>query len=669
MGVARRASLVWAVALVALAVLHVSSAAQAFTVEGHEALEAAVYRRLLRSSAVDDGDGHAVSGVELLRDLIRHGALETPPCFEPASDSRRARCEQAASDRPALFWPVLGTGEPDLKTLRQFASNGQCFHFMARSEDVWTEPEDVAFGVPRRLGSEAYARCTRLLSSLFAATVRDPKAANEEYRGLYALMHAVADSFSAAHAERDAEGHIVYLKPWRLRAALPYALPTRWDAYRYLFGASHHGVVDARDFAFVQDTPACADLSHPYALPDHCFSARGEHAIEAMTDLLLTVHRVLSHADRGAHPIDAADAWRAFLQRHMSSVGDEPDIDPPRFGEREWTPAFVFGFRYRPRAIDGAHDMTATVGSALFTDVTLPLVPLLELEGGCRRIDGRCKPVLGIQTSLFVPLTEGFSLGVTPLSLLGHFGDDGEVTLGAHVIRGDLYLLDALWLSVAGPKYESLHRSFDAEMIAVSIGWAWSGKLPRDEEKPGGVRFQVDSRRLASAAPEPRGERWAPPPLFQRYQRDTVTTLVHILGGTVLPEHSDGWYSLGGLEVLWDRDRRNRRAGVALGGRVDTQYRRTRDEQFFTAIGGPVVRGYLIPDRLALELAPLATDAGYRRADGDGNAFFDVGGEASLSVMPLNRLEIGVESPRLSYRAGARVGGTNLGLRVGFALE
>src|SRR5262249_57154928 len=164
-------------------------------------------------------------------------------------------------------------------------------------------------------------------------------------------------------------------------------------------------------------------------------------------------------------------------------------LDPPHWNEREWVPAFLFGFRYRPRPTPDTHDLSFMLGTTVFTDVTLPLTPLLEVEAGCRRVRSECKLELGVQTSLLIPLTEGFSLGVTPLSLTGAIGEDHVVTLGANRVRADLFLLESLWLSVSGPRYDSIRRAFDAELVSFAFGFAWNGKQFQRPNAPGGVRF------------------------------------------------------------------------------------------------------------------------------------------------------------------------------------
>ncbi|HVY44887.1 MAG TPA: hypothetical protein VHB21_03370, partial [Minicystis sp.] len=265
----------------AVAATLASAPARAFTIDGHDAIEAAAYRRLAAAHAVDDGRGGTVPGRAALAFLIRRGFLARPRCFEPAP-ADAAACAKDAKDEPLAFWPELLSGSADLVSARQFSTNGQCFHFMAPTEYAWTTPRDARLGVPRGFATEAYWRCTRALSELFFESLRDPSRANHENRGLYAVMHGVADSFSAAHVERDRAWRILYLKPWRARAFLSYLPPGHWAGLHYVGGPSHHGIVDGRDDEFVrQDDAACREYKHAYALPEGCLTERGDRAARA----------------------------------------------------------------------------------------------------------------------------------------------------------------------------------------------------------------------------------------------------------------------------------------------------------------------------------------------------------------------------------------------------
>jgi hypothetical protein len=647
-----------------------STAANAFTVDGHDAIEAAAYRRLVAAPRVDDGSGETRPGKDVLLYLLRRGYLAKPRCF--ASDGGRANdaCARDIAAYPLAAWPPLLSKSADLVSERQFSSNGQCFHFMAGTSYVWKTPLDPRLGVHQGFAGEAYRRCTRALTDLFVATLRDPARSNADDRGLYALMHAVADAFSAAHVERDRAGRVLYLKPWEARGVLTYLWPTHWEGLRYLTGPSHHAVIDGRDDDFVRhDDPACKAFHHAYALPADCLSESGSRAADALVDLLLLVHR-LGRSDDASAAVDRRAAFAAFLARHLPSAFVAPDLRRPFWDEREWVPAFDFGFRFRDRPVPGATDLSAIAGAFLFADLTLPVRPFFSIEAGCRRLGGACQLELGADAlTLLLPVTEGFALGVTPLSIVGSPGSSPSLSVGANVIRADLYLLDSLWVSASGPRYSWTRQAFDGEPFSISLGFAWNGKVPPLEttrtarEVP--ARVRADSRDLQPAS----ATAWSPPPLGASYATRATTVVVHLLGATVIPDDEQGAYSIGGIELLWDRDRWGRRAGFALGGRADTELRRTHDGDHYGGVLGPVARYYLVPDTLAIEAIPALVDAGYLRKPTGSGAAFDVAAAGGLALMPFGRVELGLESPRLSYRSGGRVDGTTMGLRLGLTTE
>jgi hypothetical protein len=663
---------IWpAVAAGALSVTLARSGA-AFVVPGHDAVEAATYKRLVATPKVDDGRGGRVSGREAIAFLIRRGFLARPHCFEAKSPQEDAACREESRTRPLGSWPALHSSSADLVSERQFATNGQCFHFMAGTSYAWTTPIDPRTGFFAGFSRDAYFRCTRLLTELFVETLRDPAGSNEDNRGLYALMHAVTDAFSAAHVERDARDRILYLKPWRARGSLSYLVPGHGAGLRFVAGPTHHDVIDDRDEDFVRrEDPACAALENAYAITEACLGRRGRRAVDALEDLMLTVHACAREIEAGI-PVDVRAVFVAFAGRHLANPFAAPDTRPPFWDEREWNSAYVFGFRFRDRPVPGATDLSVLAGASLFTDLTLPLVPFFSIEAGCRRVAGACRLELGVDAlTLLLPVTEGFAIGATPLSIVGSPGDAPELSIGANVVRADLHLLDALWLSVSGPRYAWAHQRFDAELLAVSMGFSWNGKVPPLEtsntppERP--VRARADSRTLEAEGGQ---EKWTPAPLGASYRRRATTFVVHLAGGTVIPDGQQGAYSIGGLEVLFDRDRWDRRAGFAIGARADTEYRPTEEGDHYGAVASPVARFYLVPNRLAIEADPAMIDAGaLRRKDGRVDPFFDAALGGCVAAIPLGHVEFAFETPRFSYRTASRVPGTNLGVRLGLALQ
>ena len=183
--------------------------------------------------AVSGPDGARTRDLVVLADLTRDGVFEKPLCFESATDD----CASRYTTDPLAWWLTPHTDAPDRILARQFDHIGQCFHFMAQSDDEnglhYTTPS--ANGGPHAaygLIWDAYDRCVDLLGSLVANVVQDPVAARANATGMYELMHAIMDSYSLAHVERD------------------YAT---WAAARGCGGAVAHPPVTAR-------TPAAAQM-------------------------------------------------------------------------------------------------------------------------------------------------------------------------------------------------------------------------------------------------------------------------------------------------------------------------------------------------------------------------------------------------------------------------
>ena len=202
-----------AVGLAGLASIVSSRTAEGFDSKGHDVIEALAYRTLV--------EGHADQprAPEVLRDLFNDGALVRPICFGGAASQTNA-CRTASVDNPLLEWPEPRTDRPDAAFRRQFSDPGQCYHFMATLADEATAPLDGG-PTPRALATTAVIRCRDLLDELLrqivvvgGATTRDSG------RGLYELMHSVADSFSYAHAQRTATHAIAFLRTWEPIAKL-----------------------------------------------------------------------------------------------------------------------------------------------------------------------------------------------------------------------------------------------------------------------------------------------------------------------------------------------------------------------------------------------------------------------------------------------------------------
>src|SRR4029078_12446849 len=178
---------------------------------------------------------------------------------------------------PLLFLPILGAGAPDLVIDRQLGQRGQCQHFMARTDDGLS-PADPRFGVPGELVANASPRCVLLAGLAFDGILTDPHLASWRLVGAYALIHALEDSFSAAHVDRDADFKIIHLLSWTL-IDWPYEI-LHGKPRKGFPAATHHAATDDGDYEYLRasergpDGRACDAYLHPYAVPEVCLTPR-----------------------------------------------------------------------------------------------------------------------------------------------------------------------------------------------------------------------------------------------------------------------------------------------------------------------------------------------------------------------------------------------------------
>ncbi|HEY1435792.1 MAG TPA: hypothetical protein VGG65_10470, partial [Thermoanaerobaculia bacterium] len=207
----------------ALAALSLSLAlpprlALAFDSKGHVVIEALVYRSLL------EGRDGKPPRPDVLRDLFNDGDLAAPLCF--GWDNHPPGFCADVTTNPLLDWPRPLSDQPDAAFRRQFSDAGQCFHFMAKLEDAESDPIEGR-DIPRGLATSALVRCSDLLDDLMRQVVIDGGSGTRSSGyGLYELMHAVGDSFSGAHTQRQPETlRIEELRVWKPLTRLPGLTP------------------------------------------------------------------------------------------------------------------------------------------------------------------------------------------------------------------------------------------------------------------------------------------------------------------------------------------------------------------------------------------------------------------------------------------------------------
>jgi hypothetical protein len=643
----------WGAVVVAAGVVLAAAPARAFDLTGHEVIEATAYKRLL---AMDEVPGTGVSGRVLLWTLIDARVLLPPPCFDLLHS--RGDCDaDARLALPLRFWPLLGSGAPDLVVDRQLGQQGQCQHFMAQTADALS-PVDPATGVPGALATTAYVRCVTLFGQALDGMLRDPALAHWRLVGTYALMHGIEDSFSAAHVDRDERLRVRYLLSWTL---------IDWPWYfargqRRFPAATHHGVTDERDAEYLRhdarapDGRACAEFLHPYAVPEACLSVRALAAASAVTDLLVMLYRLeVGAAARGQRPSLVASttgeepaAWRAYVHRHLDGayvqapLPVEPRAPPPR-------PDVFLGLQ----GIAGpkAWGVGPWGARLVFLRATVPFA-LGLVSGASFRRDARGDSFGGaVGISLLLPLVRRFTIGASPASL--RFSCDTRFHSCAPEVQATLGLAlvplgGGAWVGATGPE------------------WSWT------ERAMGGAWFGIVFGLSHEVGPPPRlpppvvRDTWNPPRHDEVHgYRLTHATRILYLATTAWASEPDAFVG-GGIEWRLDRDRWNRRSGFAPGVQVEVDQ---------GSLGGgsrgggvavaPTARVYVIHDRVALTATPLLVRGGVLTT---GSLGVDVAARGGLAF-ELGNVELAVDSFPLSYLPDGRRELFPLTVRLGVLVD
>ena len=426
----------------AAASLLVARDAAAFKPEGHVVIEVMAYRE------IGTGPDRAV-----LASLIRDGALEAPICFW----NRSPDCLERFESDPLAWWPAPHTDASDMMLARQFSHSGQCFHFMAEQDDEkgphWVDPNNphdphVSYG----LMWDAYLRCVNQLEWMLWRVVENPVDARKNAHGLYELMHAVMDSYSRAHTERDFAGWkgdvdpaIEFLKIWQPTVGNPFSESSR---------NTRHEIFEVRDDHYIEpehweDGRQCTHyISTPYGMPPGCLSQEARLATNAVEDVM---RLVVSMRARRASRAQVHEAWMAFVAKHLAHAATLPR-DPKRPApvyERETVP-FVFA-GVRGQSLPGSSVFDSTVfGRYMATSGAIdPLTLAVQVEIGTRHdFVGHTEAFLARQDfDAMLSLGNSLSVGLTPFSV--------DFSAG----RGHPDRLDAESRALRLDWFEPLHQS------------------------------------------------------------------------------------------------------------------------------------------------------------------------------------------------------------------
>jgi hypothetical protein len=606
-----------ALALMIAALVLARSRAAAFDSKGHVVIEVLAYRSL-----VEGRDGQPPRP-EVLRDLFNDGDLVAPLCF--GWDGHPPDYCADVAKNPLLDWPKGYTDEPDGAFRRQFSDAGQCFHYMGKLEDAESPPIEGT-EIPRGLATSAFVRCGDLFDDLLrqVVIVGGPGTRSSAY-GLYELMHAVEDSFSSSHTQRQPDTQRVEeLRVWSPLTHLPGLTPER--AAR-IPDSAFHKWDDHRDKTYVvekmiiADGRRCEDLTdYPYMVPFECLSAEGNAARQAIVELLVVV-RDLRVAQKAAPDPNSApehsEAWRVYKERWFSAAY-------PCQGEEcnERQPADVSPGAYAFLGLDTTYNATAKFFDAVakgtifkYSSGLNPFVYALAAELGYRHYsDGSGAGLAGLELDLVVPLGRRSALGFTPAAWRVAFGGDRTSSeIATDFFRWDYFLSDHLLLTLRGP-LEINWRKPAAE-LSFGVGLSWDLTSPR---LVGGPLVQPHDEAVGRI-----DETWTPPEApYGRLQGRTDSWYVGTAATTVetpplaVPGRTYGGGSINGI-VLWDRDRWNEKFVWAPGGSLGIGARRTSGEStYLTGVFALEVRWYVLRV-LGLALTPVRVEGGPKIHGGD----------------------------------------------------
>lgn len=610
----------------------------AFAPHGHEVLESAAYRRVLGMRNIKDGLGKTTTGLEAMRTLFSVGLLESPGCA-PQEATTDIRCTPGGDPLPRDFMPPLVTGRLDEVLGRQFSSDGQCFHFMARSADVVETELDGQTGVPTGLRARAYDRCIVTLESILEETFSHTGVSTAGLRGLYAMMHSIADSFSAAHVDRTAEGDIVLLKPWTIRAFIPYALDGSPRDWKYFNGPSHHTMIDPRDEEYVLDTDLtgtidCRNVAHPNLVPETCLTDRGRAAMNAMSDLLLMVFGVVS-AEPGValariSRTRVAAGWARFVQAHLYMPGAFEPRSTLRgtIVERSPTKEFLFrtGFAdFKSQSFGFGYGYSFRGLNIL--PYELPVEAILSVgQGDLSRIRLELTG-LAVKSQI----VDVFELGLIGADLtVGDKPSSKESTAGRDVAF-DLRLAADAALLLRGNFWLGVHWPF--------FSWYTGSTHLTDFSLSLILRF---GRYDFNAEPTAIDPSWSPPAELDGEYRYRATSLV-IAYGAQIPSTATTGTLTSQATLLLDRDHYDRPRGVF--GTLLLDFSGSNGEGRVRL--GPEIRVRLLSDAFGVALRPLFVEAHF--GTGVDPGFSDVGADGA-AFLDLGLLEVSLRTPRLTYQ-------------------
>ena len=543
---------------------------------------------------------------------------------------------------------------------------------MATLEDAQT---DVIAGtsIPRALATASVVRCRDLLDNLLRQIVIDggPGTRKSAY-GLYELMHAIGDSFSGAHSDREkGTGKIASLRVWKPLERIAH-IPTERSA-KIPVGV-YHQWNDHRDREYVvekREVPGgrrCEELTdHPYEVPYECLSEQGDEARQALVELLLIVRDLrLEHLSAGAaaNPDpERSEAWRAYKEKWFTAAhacqGAEcearqpADLLPGAYGG--------VGLNTTYNATRGFLDVTARGSLMRYSWELNPFVYAVSADLGFRRWNsGGGSGLAGLELDLILPIGKNAALGFSPAAWRVAFGGQQTGTdLATRLLRFDLRVGERLFLTLNAPIEVNWRKP--AVEWSVGLGLTYA---PGSSQAAGGPLIRSHSEKT-----ERTDDSWSPPAapygrLAGRrpslYVAADVTTVE--TPDVAVPGRPYGLGSVGG-KLMWDRDRWDGRFASAPAVGLAIGVRRTSGESaYLTGVFSAGLRWYALGP-LGLSLSAVRIEGGpkvHGRSENDlsqdvhGSAdsqyYFQAGSRLGIAFNA-GIIDLLVEGPTIAWRS------------------
>lgn len=628
--------------------------ALAHTTRGHNVVEAAAYKSLLKKGKGQIAKAPDYSGKEILDYLIGMRVLRVPPCYP--HPGQKEFCKTYTESDSLEWLPVVGSGDMDAIMYRQFSKNGQYFHFMASPGAIYRNPEvDPRTDAPRGLSEEAYPIAVRFITGMFYEILERSDVSKKYYRDIYSLIHTIGDSYSGAHAERDTtDWSIMYLKPWQATAWQPYLF--YWSGWPYFASDKIHWFPeDNRDKMYMKtDVVPAAEVDfydkNPYIVRREYLNSRGIQAANAIEDLIVMTFAIMKEAGDDKAKLEAAAnrEWRWYLNEHFRGYTDTLTVNtvvfaPAPVDEQEWRPMVQMGFRYRRDAFSNTDNFLLAMNFAKPPSVVDPFGFAAGYEIGKQYIGGTKELWVGsISFGLYLwHYSDLLALGLDP-TIASLTWDGNRLTVDPMIsfVRFDAWISRRLWLSVDAFRY-SLINGWRKNEFSFTAGVAFSRDVPFHW-----TDWFSESKYMAPQG-TPVGERWVNPELDSPLRLNpNKYGLFHPFGYGFNEQSGHVTISPIGYTFLKDIDREAKFSRWAYGLYLGVGGEHDYDNVWMFLRAGPVLRFKLIP-LIALNLEPVTPRYAIGLSKNAGG-YFDA--DATFgTVFILGTFDINFELVRFSY--------------------